>query len=103
MSNLYRSSDEKVIAGVCAGLAYKLDLNMSGLRWVVALVTLFLSGMSVVTSGDYQRFYIVDGEAYHHLIDPDSLTPPRFYRSVSIITTDSGYADMLSTAAFLMP
>ena len=65
--------------------------------------TLFLSGMSVVTSGDYQRYYIVDGETYHHLIDPDTLTPPKFYRSVSIITEDSGFADMLSTAAFLMP
>ena len=26
-----------VVAGVCAGLAHKLDLNMTGLRWVVAL------------------------------------------------------------------
>lgn len=41
-------SDEKVIAGVCAGLAHKLDLNMTGLRWVVALVTLFLSGIPAI-------------------------------------------------------
>lgn len=48
MSNLYRSSDEKVIAGVCAGLAHTLDLNKTGLRWVVALVTLFLSGIPAI-------------------------------------------------------
>ena len=48
MSNLYRSSDEKVIAGVCAGLAYALDLNKAGLRWVVTLVTLFLSGIPAI-------------------------------------------------------
>ena len=48
MRNLYRSSDEKVIAGVCAGLAHKLDFNMTGLRWVVALVTLFLSGIPAI-------------------------------------------------------
>ena len=48
MGKFYRSSDEKVIAGVCAGLAHRLDLNMTGLRWVVALVTLFLSGVPAV-------------------------------------------------------
>ena len=65
--------------------------------------TLFLSGSSVVTSGDYQRFYTVDGKNYHHLIDPDTLMPADHFRSVSIITKDSGFADMLSTAAYLMP
>ena len=48
MGKLYRSSDETVIAGVCAGLAHALDLNMTGLRWVVALVTLFLSGIPAI-------------------------------------------------------
>ena len=65
--------------------------------------TLFLANSSVVTSGDYQRFYTVDGKNYHHLIDPDTLMPGEHFRSVSIITEDSGYADMLSTAAYLMP
>ena len=45
MNNLYRSGDEKVIAGVCVGISHKLDLNVTGLRWVVALTTLFLSGI----------------------------------------------------------
>ena len=48
MGNLCKSSDEKVIAGVCAGLAHTLDLNKTGLRWIVALVTLFLSGIPAI-------------------------------------------------------
>ena len=48
MNNLYRSSDDKVIGGVCAGLAHKFDLNKTGLRWAVALVALFLTGVPVI-------------------------------------------------------
>ncbi len=45
MDRLYRSSDQKVIAGVCAGLAHKFDLNANGLRCVVVLVTVFMTGI----------------------------------------------------------
>lgn len=48
MRNLYRSSDEKMIAGVCAGIAHKLDLNIAGLRWVAVGLTLLLSGFPVL-------------------------------------------------------
>ena len=48
MTNFYRSSDEKVIAGVCAVISRRLDLNVTGLRWVVALVTLFLTGVPAI-------------------------------------------------------
>lgn len=63
----------------------------------------YLHDQSVVTSGDYQRFYTVDGKRYHHLISPDTLMPSEYMRSVTIITRDSGFADLLSTAVFLMP
>ena len=66
------------------------------------LHTVFVTENSVVTSGDYQRTYWVEGEAYHHIIDPDTLMPGAYWRSVSIIYPDSGLADALSTALFLM-
>ena len=62
-----------------------------------------LTGQSLVTSGDYQRSYTVDGKAYHHIIDPDTLMPSTYWRSVSILAGDSGVADALSTALFLLP
>ena len=67
------------------------------------LHTLYVSRESVVTSGDYQRGYWVEGQLYHHLIDPDTLFPGRYWRSVSIVCNDSGLADALSTALFLLP
>ena len=84
-----------------------------GTRWVVGvqdpdggneyLHTIYLSSGSVVTSGDYQRCYMVDGKIYHHIIDPATLYPSTHWRSVTIVCDDSGLADALSTAMFLLP
>ena len=62
-----------------------------------------VSDLSVVTSGNYERFYVVDGERYCHIIDGDTLMPADYFVSVSIICEDSGRADALSTSVFNMP
>lgn len=67
------------------------------------LDVIYLGEGSVDTSGDYQRYYIVDGELVHHLIDPETLMPATYYRAVTVTASGSGPADFISTALFLIP
>ena len=60
------------------------------------------NNISVVTSGGYERFYEYDGKKYHHIISPKTLYPTDYMKSVTIITSDSALADLLSTTLFLM-
>lgn len=58
---------------------------------------------SLVTSGNYQRYYLVDGTVYHHIINPETLMPSTYFTAVSVLNKQSGVADALSTALYNMP
>ncbi len=66
------------------------------------LAYLELAGESLVTSGSYQRYYVVDGKQYHHIINPETLMPSEGYVSVSVVCKSSADGDALSTALFCM-
>lgn len=62
-----------------------------------------LNEMSLVSSGVYERFYTVDGKRYHHIIDPERLFPADNFLQVTILCKDSGVADAMAKAAFILP
>jgi FAD:protein FMN transferase len=79
------------------------DASIVGSNGDNLLDVLYLTDAAVVSSGDYQRFYKVDGKIIHHLIDPETLMPANYYRAVTVVARDSGVADFLSTELFLLP
>jgi len=67
---------------------------------ILGIVELFEG--SVVTSGDDQRYFIVDGTRYHHIFNPSDGFPARGVWQSTIISSSSMDADILSTITFIL-
>ncbi len=60
------------------------------------------SDTAIVTSGDYERFFILDGVRYSHLFNPMTGYPESDLKSATILLPDTAYADAMATAVFVM-
>ena len=66
------------------------------------LAKIATENMSIVTTGNYQRYFVMDNKVYGHVINLKTLKPEDSFASVSVITEDSGLADFMSTTLFLL-
>ncbi|WP_231372784.1 FAD:protein FMN transferase [Aureivirga sp. CE67] len=61
-----------------------------------------LENSSVVTSGNYEKFIVLDGKKYSHIIDPKTGWPVESLQSVTIFCPNAELADALATSVFVM-
>lgn len=96
------------------GDVYVLGGNPDGNEWRIGISKpvigesgvmgrLFSSDMSVVSSGDYERYFTEEGQLYHHILNPSTGYPAdNQLSSVTVISDTALEGDILSTAIFVM-
>ncbi|HSM37016.1 MAG TPA: FAD:protein FMN transferase [Longimicrobiales bacterium] len=85
-----------------AGVAWPIGIRDPRHAERVAAVLHLPPGSATATSGDYERFFEVDGVRYAHIIDPRTNRPARGVASVSVIAPSALEADVLSTTLYLL-
>lgn len=98
---------------VLGGNVYALGEKPNGDVWTIAIADpddsasqvarLQVTDTSVVTTGDYERYFMQDGVRYHHVFDPATGAPARSgLRSVTVVNESSALADACSTTLFVL-
>ena len=99
-------------ARVSAGGDSRLLGDRRGRPWIIGIrhprkaqgsvMALPLSNISVSTSGDYERFFVQDGERYHHILSPRTGKSAKGVWSVTVIGPEATTTDALSTTLFVL-
>ncbi len=111
-----RRMEDAELSGILSlgGNVQTVGSKPDGSAWVIGVqdpddmehyaLTLELTGSkAVVTSGDYQRYFMQDSVRYCHILNPKTLSPVQgTLRSVTVVADTGLFADGLSTALFVM-
>ncbi|MBT3353653.1 MAG: hypothetical protein HN402_01920 [Candidatus Scalindua sp.] len=95
-----------------AGNIYTFGTPPGKESWVIGLQhpresegllgTFEIKDKAVSTSGDYEKFFTIEGKRYSHIIDPRTGNPVKGIVSVTIVTGNATRADALSTGVFVL-
>ncbi len=105
---------KQVPAGIinAAGDLTTWGTKASGEKWLIGIANplskdkifswLPILESSVATSGNYEKFVIINGKKYTHIIDPRTGYPSAGINSVSVFAKSAELCDALATAIFIM-
>lgn len=105
---------KQVVAGIinAAGDLTTWGTKASGEKWLIGIANplskdkifswLPILESSVATSGNYEKYVIINGKKYTHIIDPRSGYPSSGVNSVSVFAKSAELCDALATAIFIM-
>ncbi|MBC7565329.1 MAG: FAD:protein FMN transferase [Pedobacter sp.] len=95
-----------------AGDLVTWGLQPNGKPWTIGIAnpnnkqhafsSLSISNMAIATSGNYEKYALIDGKRYSHTIDPNTGLPVSGIKSVSIICASAELADALTTPIVVM-
>jgi thiamine biosynthesis lipoprotein len=87
-------------------------LQPNGQKWTVGIANpdlsseifsyLAITDLSITTSGNYEKFAMIDGKKYSHTINPRTGLPVTGIKSVTIISTNAEIADAMATPVMIM-
>ncbi len=94
------------------GNAYAIGKKPTGENWKIGIQSpkdadkiigvISAENLAVITSGDYQRYFELNGTRYHHILDPKTGYPANNgLHSVTVIGENAALCDALATAAFV--
>ena len=87
-------------------------LQANGKPWTIGIAnpeskqhsfsSLNITDMAVATSGNYEKFVVINGKKYSHTIDPKTGLPVSGIKSVTIINPNAEIADAMATPVMIM-
>jgi thiamine biosynthesis lipoprotein len=61
-----------------------------------------VTGLAVATSGNYEKYALIDGKKYSHTINPRTGLPVTGIKSVTILCPNAEFADAIATPVMIM-
>ncbi len=93
------------------GEVYGLGNSPKNRPWVVGIKNprgggviekIGISDWALATSGDYEKFFVINGIRYNHILNPKTGFPAEEFASVTVIAKNAAFADGIATAVAAM-